>query len=61
MTLQERVDYAMAKARENGFNMADLNDPTAIAEDLMEYDVDFEKEDPKIVIECCRNWLNRNR
>jgi hypothetical protein len=61
MKLQEQVDAAMARALENGFDMADLDDPELIACDLMDSDADFGGGDFLAIADCCRDWIKRQR
>lgn len=55
---QENVDRSLNQAIENGY-MLDLWDAEDIAEDLHEYDSDFEDTDPNDLVPFVRDWKSR--
>lgn len=52
------VDVAMEAALENGYDM-DKMSASALAEDLMTYNVDFENADKVMLTEVCAEWKLR--
>jgi len=56
---QERVDESLDNAIDNDFEFRDL-DPEQIAEDLSEYDSDFEDADLDTLTTQVKDWLVRH-
>jgi len=59
VSLPDRIDAAFARAAENGYDMAAIDDADLLACDLVDFDCDFAREDFGAVRAACENWLDR--
>ena len=55
---QERINESLDNATINGYPLKQWT-PETIAQDLIEYDVDFEEVDPVLLVPFIKNWLGK--